>query len=222
MQKSLYIIWLPLFLGLLFNVVCIFHSYSELWDSVHLVMASDIRHIRGKRLLEQNDSAGLNRDAEIETRNNSDNFYTMRAQTDTGGFGTEGMHQGRSRRPRREKNYTSEHLNRRSRRRRRVEPAITEINDTSEHLNIRVEPAEENNTLLLNQTSVNNEDTHVSHTGHCSLSYSQASYQKSREGFIMRYEDSGDNIHECNYCNANFWSGEALKQSSSNAGLLLL
>ncbi|XP_061998877.1 uncharacterized protein LOC133716166 [Rosa rugosa] len=170
-KESTYL-WLPLFLGLLFNVVCNFHSYSELWDSVHSVMASDIRHRRGKRLLEQNDSEGLNRDAEIETRNNSENFYTMRAQIDTGGFNTEGMHQRRSRRPRRvpepaitEKNYTSEHLNRGSRRRRRVaEPAITEINDTSEHLNLRVEPTEQNNSLLLNQTSVNSEDSHVSHT----------------------------------------------------------
>ncbi|KAM5564668.1 hypothetical protein ABKV19_018973, partial [Rosa sericea] len=167
-------------------------------------MASDMKHRRGKRLLQQNDSEGLNRDAELETRNSSENFYTIRAQTDSGGFGTaEGMHQRRSRRPRRV-----------------PEPPITEKNYTSEHLNKRVKPAEENNTLLLNQTSVNSEDSHVSHTGHCSFSFGQASYQKSREGFIMRYEDLGDNIHECNYCNANFWSAEALKQSSSNAPLI--
>ncbi|KAM5546495.1 hypothetical protein ABKV19_002431 [Rosa sericea] len=161
MQKSLHIIWLPLFLGVLFNVVCIFHSYS--------VMASDMRHRRGKRLLQQNDSEGLNRDAEIETRNNSENFYTIRARTDSGGFGTEGMHQRRSRRPRRV-----------------PEPPITEKNYTSEHLNRRVKPAGKNNTLLLNQTSVNTEDSHVSHTGHCSFSFGQASYQKSREGYFCQ------------------------------------
>ncbi|XP_062028399.1 uncharacterized protein LOC133744280 [Rosa rugosa] len=228
MQNSLHIIWLPLFLGLLFNVVSIFDSYSELWDSVHSVMACDITHKRGKRMLEQNDAEGLNRDAEIETRNNSENFYAMRGQTDSGDFGTEGMHQRRSRRPRRvtepaitEEKYTSKQLNRRSRGRRHVaEPAVTEKNDSSEHLIRRVEPAEKNNTLLLNQTFVNSEHSHVSHTGHCSFSFGQASYQKSRAGLIMRYEDLGDNIHECNYCNANFWSREALKQSSSNAPLI--
>ncbi|XP_040362207.1 uncharacterized protein LOC112165742 isoform X3 [Rosa chinensis] len=57
-------------------------------------------------------------------------------------------------------------------------------------------------------------------TGRCSHAYGQASYQKNREELIVQYENSGDNIHACNHCNACFWFGEAIKQSSSNAPLI--
>ncbi|XP_061994476.1 uncharacterized protein LOC133712380 isoform X2 [Rosa rugosa] len=50
--------------------------------------------------------------------------------------------------------------------------------------------------------------------------FGQASYQRSRAGSTIRYEDSGDDIHTCNYCNACFWFGEANKQSSSSAPLI--
>ncbi|KAM5549909.1 hypothetical protein ABKV19_001034, partial [Rosa sericea] len=54
----------------------------------------------------------------------------------------------------------------------------------------------------------------------CSQPFGQASYQRSRQGLVITYEDSGDNIYTCDYCNARFWSGEAIKKSSANAPLI--
>ncbi|KAM5551743.1 hypothetical protein ABKV19_026540 [Rosa sericea] len=54
----------------------------------------------------------------------------------------------------------------------------------------------------------------------CSQPFGQALYQRSRQGLVVTYEDSGDNIYTCDYCNARFWSGEAIKKSSSNAPLI--
>ncbi|XP_061999055.1 uncharacterized protein LOC133716360 [Rosa rugosa] len=56
--------------------------------------------------------------------------------------------------------------------------------------------------------------------GECSHSFGQASYQRSKQGLIVKYEDSSDNTYTCDHCNASFWFGEALKRSSSNAPLI--
>ncbi|XP_062005049.1 uncharacterized protein LOC133722214 [Rosa rugosa] len=56
--------------------------------------------------------------------------------------------------------------------------------------------------------------------GQSSHRFGQALYQRSRQGLIVTYQDSGDNIHVCDYCNARFWFGEANKQTSSNAPLI--
>ncbi|XP_040361628.1 uncharacterized protein LOC112203018 [Rosa chinensis] len=53
--------------------------------------------------------------------------------------------------------------------------------------------------------------------GQYSHSSGQASYQKTKQGLIVTYQDLGDNIYICNYCNAYFWSEESLKQQSANA-----
>ncbi|PRQ38368.1 hypothetical protein RchiOBHm_Chr4g0413131 [Rosa chinensis] len=82
--------------------------------------------------------------------------------------------------------------------------------------------------------------------GQYSHSSGQASYQKTKQGFMLQnfsncsrrnnvrancltrnniliaglivtYQDLGDNIYICNYCNAYFWSEESLKQQSANA-----
>ncbi|KAM5549294.1 hypothetical protein ABKV19_000622 [Rosa sericea] len=57
-------------------------------------------------------------------------------------------------------------------------------------------------------------------TDQCSQSFGQAMYQRSKQGLIVRYKDSGDNIYKCDDCNACFWFGEAVKRSSSNASLI--
>ncbi|XP_040362291.1 uncharacterized protein LOC112187398 [Rosa chinensis] len=54
----------------------------------------------------------------------------------------------------------------------------------------------------------------------CLQPFGQASYQRSIQGLVVTYEDSGDNIYTCDYCNARFWSGEAIKKSSANAPLI--
>ncbi|XP_062016162.1 uncharacterized protein LOC133732595 [Rosa rugosa] len=46
-------------------------------------------------------------------------------------------------------------------------------------------------------------------------SYGQASYQRSRQGSAIAYEDSGDNVYTCDYCGACFWFDEAIKQTST-------
>ncbi|XP_040361620.1 uncharacterized protein LOC112202949 [Rosa chinensis] len=56
--------------------------------------------------------------------------------------------------------------------------------------------------------------------GQATYSVGQAVYQRSRQVSTVTYEDSGDNIHTCSYCNASFWFGEALKRSSSNEPLI--
>ncbi|XP_061998973.1 uncharacterized protein LOC133716283 [Rosa rugosa] len=211
MQNSICVIFIPLFLCILLTAILTSSPSIELWNSVDSscftisdsVMASNMRYKRGKRLLQRNDGESLNHEAQIQEANNGEIFCAMTAQTDSGGISTDAMHQRRSKRARRV-----------------PEAAVTEKNYSSEHLNRRFQTAEQNNTLLLNESSVHYENLDVSNTDDCSRSFGQASYQKSRKGLIMKYQDSGDNIHVCNYCNANFWSGEALKQSSSNAPLI--
>nr|XP_011462186.1 PREDICTED: uncharacterized protein LOC101300808 [Fragaria vesca subsp. vesca] len=43
-----------------------------------------------------------------------------------------------------------------------------------------------------------------------SVSYGQALYQRSRQGLIIDYKDSGDSSFGCGHCGAYFWKGEAL------------
>ncbi|KAM5562582.1 hypothetical protein ABKV19_007921 [Rosa sericea] len=37
--------------------------------------------------------------------------------------------------------------------------------------------------------------------------FGQALYQQGRQGLIVKYEDSGDNVYSCNHCDARFWFG---------------
>ncbi|KAL6209886.1 hypothetical protein ACLB2K_020825 [Fragaria x ananassa] len=46
-----------------------------------------------------------------------------------------------------------------------------------------------------------------------SVSYGQTLYQRSRQGLITDYEDSGDSSFGCDHCGAYFWKGEALANS---------
>ncbi|XP_004301603.1 PREDICTED: uncharacterized protein LOC101297450 [Fragaria vesca subsp. vesca] len=46
-----------------------------------------------------------------------------------------------------------------------------------------------------------------------STSYGQALYQRSCQGLVVEYKDSGDSSFQCNHCGAYFWIGEALISS---------
>ncbi|XP_040361974.1 uncharacterized protein LOC112164813 [Rosa chinensis] len=53
--------------------------------------------------------------------------------------------------------------------------------------------------------------------GECSQSFGQALYQRTKQGSVVTYEDSGDNVYTCKYFNACFWVEEAIKQKSTKA-----
>ncbi|PRQ50958.1 hypothetical protein RchiOBHm_Chr2g0138981 [Rosa chinensis] len=88
----------------------------------------------------------------------------------------------------------------------------------SEHRNNRfretLEHSESSSSSQFVQTDEIRDSDQYSH------SFGQASYQRSRQGLIVTYQDSGDNVYTCSHCNACFWSGEALKRSTSNGPLI--
>ncbi|KAM5582269.1 hypothetical protein ABKV19_002595 [Rosa sericea] len=82
---------------------------------------------------------------------------------------------------------------------------------------------EQNSAVILNRDvsvrTVSRIDNSVAEGGY-SYSIGQAFYQRIRQGLATEYEDSGDNIYKCTYCNAYFWFEEAVKQSSTNAEII--
>ncbi|XP_040369338.1 uncharacterized protein LOC121051242 [Rosa chinensis] len=93
------------------------------------------------------------------------------------------------------------------------EPVLLEKNQTSES-------HDENNQGSRNDRQKNSAAYSTYMIGESSYSIGQAAYQKTKEGLIVKYEDSGDNVYNCIYCGAYFWHEEAIKQSSINAQLI--
>ncbi|PRQ37395.1 hypothetical protein RchiOBHm_Chr4g0402131 [Rosa chinensis] len=195
MQRSVCIILLPLFLCTLFGSISLSYCYSDLEDSVLSVSFAVLGLDRNFTVMAPKTMMrGAKRLLEQCDAENRQNQQKIQRICSGEGFVA-----------------TRTRCNRvdqvKSRRWKTVSyPEIAEVSNSNDQ----------------NITAVANENPHMITEGQYSHPFGQASYQRSKQGSIVKYEDSGDNVHECDYCNASFWFGEAVKQSSSNEPIIII
>ncbi|XP_062006831.1 uncharacterized protein LOC133723982 isoform X2 [Rosa rugosa] len=240
MQRSACIILLPLFLCTLFGVISVSYSYSAIigennkkgaylltFSTVHptqlAIMPPKSRTTRKRMLLEDYHNS-VNLDHHAQSRGESlSTEGDMREMTDNQPFNaaiSENSFADEATPSTRRRKKRGLHHNGASKNLYCVE---NEVTDAVGQRDKQFQSNQENPNTMINQSlfagesSSNNAGNTI--VGGSSF-FGQASYQRNKQGVIIKYEDFGDNSFTCIHCNASFWLKEANKQKLKNAPII--